>query len=189
VEPLLNWAISYHLARPLEDLHRSYGVWGSQERTYVDTLLQACYLTARKWKEDPVRAANLDWIWFIRPSPEQTADGQFPRPAEFDVGLQRWDSTAETEAEAEQRLRATCNAAIRTMLDKQRQEAQRLGGRPVPRRYDRKHFDWLVLYQVARQGGASAIGRAAGESRQTVEMGIKRAAEILVGRNYRKWLR
>jgi hypothetical protein len=189
LEPLLNWAIFYHLARPLIDLHRSYGVYGSHELTYLATLMQACYLTVVKWKEDPVRAANLDWIRFIRPGAGQTGGEQFPRSAEFQVAG-RWGCTAETEVEAEQRLRAAFDAAVRRMLDEQWQQAQHLRGLPVPGRYERKHFDWLVLYQVAQQG-ASAIGKDAEEkeSRQTVEMGIKRAAEILVGPDYRRWLR
>jgi hypothetical protein len=199
LEPLLNWAISYHLARPLVDLYRSYG-YGCHELTshelaYLATLMRACYLTVGKWKEDPDRAANLDWIRFIRPGAGQiirpgagqTDDEQFPRSGEFQVAG-RWDCTAETEVEAEQHLRADCNAAVRRMLDKERRLAQALGGLPVPRRYESKHFDWLVLYQVARQG-ASAIGKKAGEIRQTVEKGIERAAEILVGPDSRRWLR
>jgi hypothetical protein len=188
LEPFLNWAISNHLARPLEDCHRSFGVWDSHELTYLDTLMQACYLTAGKWKEDPVRAAKLDWIRFIRPGAGQTDGEQSPRSAEFHVACRRWDCTAETEVEAEQRLREAYNAAVRRMLDEERQGVQHLGGRPVPRRYESKHFAWLVRYQVARQG-ASAIGKVEGESRQTVEMGYKRAAEILVGPDSRRWLR
>jgi hypothetical protein len=193
LEPLLNWTISYHLARPLVDLYRSNGVYGiqeltSREFTYFATLMQACYLTVVKWKEDPVRAANLDWIRFIRPGAGQTDGEPSPRSAEFQVACRRWDCRAETKVEAEQRLRAAYDAAVGRMLDEEKQQAQHFGGLPVPRRYERKHFDWLVLYQVAQQG-ASAIGRAEKESRQTVEKGIERAAEILVGHAYKRWLR
>jgi hypothetical protein len=82
---------------------------------------------------------------------------------------------------------------VKRELDEQfRREEEDLRGVPSSRKWKKVHFDWLVLYQV-REMDYSEIARrisAKGTAgHQVVSNGVKTAAMLLFGENWKGWLR
>lgn len=72
------------------------------------------------------------------------------------------------------------NRAKKEHIDKLRAAVRKLGLKPAPKKWDFKHFRWLIYYQVQKPNWSlERIAEEYGTDFQTVSSGIKRTAKLI----------
>jgi hypothetical protein len=116
---------------------------------------------------------------FFRPVPKT---GRKIRQLEYPD----WDPLRESRAQGKARILA---AQLERKSDVKEKIYHLLGSNKSPLKLNRDHFDWLVLYQLKGLRFAQ-IATDLGESYpQTVIDGVKGAAQLIIGPEWKKWLR
>jgi hypothetical protein len=99
-----------------------------------------------------------------------------------------WDWLTETKRVGLARILSDLRCQVEARMAVVGADLLSRGAELAPRRAEMQHFEWLARWQV---GGElkNRIARDVGEGRATVQKGIRRAAELLVGPRYHQWLR
>jgi hypothetical protein len=101
-----------------------------------------------------------------------------------------WDPLEEKRSTFRRQAIEHLTRELDIQLDQSESAMRCLGKLKVPRKVSTEHFDWLVDYQLLGNSFPE-IKRTARDasSRQTVDQGVKDAAEAVVGPCWKKWLR
>jgi len=169
----------------------------------------AAYLTLRVWSKARRKPRHLKWRLPRRDLPiggrlavlnlgqevERLLSAEQNEPAStYTFECTCWNPRTETQNGARKRILKEVGA----QLDKRLKQAARLyahsgplfGIEKAPLAKDPEHFDWLVKYQL--QGipfRQIAKQDASGPGQQAVSDGVKSAAQLVIGRDFKKWLR
>jgi hypothetical protein len=119
-----------------------------------------------------------------------------PPPYVYALGTVRaWDVRRETRTDAKKRIMDEVERQVERHLDEQERIAKLLYFDPSPDKQKREHYAWLVLYQIEEMRYA-AVARKVNEGRgseplteNTIRIGIKDAANLIIGPGWQDWLR
>jgi hypothetical protein len=182
---------------------------GSSEETFFfPWAFFAIWGTLKNWHDNP-KEANRDWVLPYWPYPIEdaskwlmmkTRDPSFkisdlfslPKGRQFQFRCPSWNPLRETRAHVRHRIINAVKKEIDVHLDEATKLMELMEAKRVPVRQSREHFDWLVIYQVNCKSYAEIAKHHLDVNegnRQTVTDGVKSAAEQVVGRDWKRWLR
>ncbi|MCE9567342.1 MAG: hypothetical protein K8U57_35525 [Planctomycetes bacterium] len=161
-----------------------------------------------KWMGRIIVKCLFEWVTQGSPEPsdwpfrDEDVTVSWLHPPACQFACEGWDPRLESEKTFRERARASFEDAVEEYIQRQRAGYLDRTGEQIsfyvqtPRRCTVAHFDWLVMYQVqslSTQDIADQVteSRTGGPptSRQTVQAGIKDAAEHIHGSHSVKWLR
>jgi len=178
--------------------------WGREyrlsERYDSDDVPKQFGITLLQWMEPVILQSLLDWVRVDRDPPDWTfpdkfsvgAYMDFPEPFVFETD--GWALFRETEIAFRERVEERLTVELDKYIKEQlANTVMRIGRKkypypPLPERRTRRHFDWLVDFQVS-ECSISKIARQVKVSRQAVTKGLNTAAEDVIGLHFRDWLR
>jgi hypothetical protein len=200
--PLIQaWAEEFHLAPPreappaMQSVSPGAAAEGKEapspanasthcRYSYSSWLFYTAEWSAVGWALQSEVEQELKWYFPLDMSSEELF--YLPRFIRFRAAA--WRLFKETRSEAETRMLNELKAQLRTYLDYREMRAKRKGLRQRPRKFEAAHLEWLVRRQV--QGWSyTRLSKQYKKVRSTVEHGVKAAAELVFGPDWRRWLR
>lgn len=102
--------------------------------------------------------------------------------------VEEWEVLKEPRSVARKRILDYLEKQVDLYLEKLEKDAIDWGLVKRPRKGAPNRFDWLVHYQVLGWS-KSRIASEKNQSRSGVQDGIRESARLLVGKNWKSWLR
>ncbi len=195
--PALKWAVRYHLIQSTEAFIEAYRSGLTPEGAYHRDLMELVCFSMSQWSSLMWKGTySQAWIRMLRPcrwEVMQVKDGEIHRSKQghdqIVINVPRIDLTRETEQDAEERYSRAFKAEFERLRAAARDRMEERGTQPVPARVEHEHFKWLAMFQV-NEKSKNSIRKEVGKTWGAVHSGILRAAELLVGKEYReRWLR
>ena len=163
--------------------------WTGAAPSVFKKLLSTNEVLAMKESED-----DYTWKRFLFTHSFEESRQRVP-PYEYKFTVRARDVLFEREDQAKARIRETLNKQLDKHLSDHAANADKqphLESRPE-KTHD--HYEWLVMYQVAKNTFTKIAslnkedGETLGTARARITFGIKTAAELLVGPQFKEWLR
>jgi hypothetical protein len=165
---------------------------------YLTTLSQVVQCTLRSWSESTV-PDQPRWVFPELPSSFFDFFQESYRPILSDTDdmeryyfkVKGWNPCWETRENATKRIMRELATRLRDRLDLEEDIAKRTGKVKQHRIINNKHFRWLALYQVKRWNNARIAHEFEDDptSSETVRQGVRNAAQLVAGPNWKSWLR
>jgi hypothetical protein len=184
-----DWAVRFHLIVAPAGQDATSGPY-ARSRLNPFGLLQKpegwvwaiVFPTLRHWDVNPAARAVLEW------PPDKLSGAGKPSPFKYDFQTAAWDVRSETRNQARARILAEVADQLDTAMDSEEAECVKVGMAKVGRKAAAEHFEWLVRYQVLGHS-FKCIAKVCHRTRQAITSGAHDAAELLVGPNWKSWLR
>jgi hypothetical protein len=107
--------------------------------------------------------------------------------------VKAWDVRKEVRTDAEDRIMDELRTQVKQHMEENERNARLLQFERSPIKGNREHYDWLVRYQVEGMRYADVFQTVKKEkpelSENTVRYGIRAAAELIIGVEWKRWLR
>jgi hypothetical protein len=158
------------------------------DQTFLDDWIRPVVEhTLGAWDQDPAKLDALEWA-----IPQNLLGG--PRYA--GTSDYEWNPQTEGRGSAWDRIIGEFKTGLRDYMAEKEKAQEEAGREKAPRRFAIRHFDWLVLYQVLEtpyyQIAKTEYVKKAGQMKAAVNFvtrAVKDAAELVIGRDYKSWLR
>jgi hypothetical protein len=184
-----DWAVRFHLIAAPADQDVTSGP-DARSRFNPFRLLQKAegwvwaivFPTLRHWDISPAARAALEW------APDNLSCAGKPSPFKYDFQTAAWDARFETRGQARARILAEVAEQLDAAMDGEEAECEVLGLKRITRKTAPEHFEWLVRYQVLGHS-FKRIAKECFRTRQAITAGVHGAAELLIGPDWKSWLR
>lgn len=147
-------------------------------RVPPEWILNAAWCTLTAWDRFPFLKDAMSWhppCLFL----PTTITGTLSR-RNFTFFFDEWDPRAESWEEFERSFRSTLAKSVRSVLRKYKEEFRTVPWKRMPNKWQKQHFEWLVLFQInGHSPGQIAGGNKSPITETAVLKGVHRAARII----------